>query len=133
MVKKLNKKLDKRKNILYYLSAETAIGCLAQLIRASRLHREGRGFESLNTHHEFFRQMADFYCEKRRRNMKAETKNNIKEILQLIGFTAVAVAFVFQFNNTLKKNETDNTTTKTIKNDSIKTDSIKTVQFAKTR
>ena len=62
--------------------------------------------------------------------MKAETKNNIKEILQLIGFTAVAVAFVFQFNNPLKKNKTDNTTTKTIKNDSIKTDSIKTVIFA---
>ena len=28
-------------------------GCLAQLIRASRLHREGRGFESLNTHQDF--------------------------------------------------------------------------------
>jgi hypothetical protein len=30
----------------------------------------------------------------------------------------------------VKKNKTDNTTTKTIKNDSIKTDSIKTVRFA---
>ncbi len=74
MVKKLNKKLDKRKNILYYLSAETAIGCLAQLIRASRLHREGRGFESLNTHHEFFRQMADFYCEKKKKKHESRNK-----------------------------------------------------------
>ena len=77
MVKKLNKKLDKRKNILYYSSAETAIGCLAQLIRASRLHREGRGFESLNTHHEFVRHMADFYWKKRRKSMKDETKKEM--------------------------------------------------------
>ena len=26
-------------------------GCLAQLARASALHAEGQGFESLNTHH----------------------------------------------------------------------------------
>ena len=36
------------KNILLYARC---FGCLAQLIRASRLHREGRGFESLNIHH----------------------------------------------------------------------------------
>ena len=29
----------------------TACGRLAQLARASRLHREGRGFESLSAHH----------------------------------------------------------------------------------
>ena len=29
------------------------IGRLAQLVRASRLHREGRGFESLSAHHRF--------------------------------------------------------------------------------
>ncbi len=28
----------------------TQIGRLAQLVRASRLHREGRGFESLTAH-----------------------------------------------------------------------------------
>ena len=28
------------------------LGCLAQLARASALHAEGQGFESLNTHHE---------------------------------------------------------------------------------
>ena len=28
-------------------------GALAQLARASRLHREGRGFEPLATHHYF--------------------------------------------------------------------------------
>ena|GEM_PF-2795830 len=31
---------------------EYGYGSLAQLARASRLHREGRGFESLATHHE---------------------------------------------------------------------------------
>ena len=38
-------------------------GCLAQLIRASRLHREGRGFESLNIHQNFNRQMAVFFIQ----------------------------------------------------------------------
>ena len=28
-----------------------SFGCLAQLARASRLHREGQEFESLNIHH----------------------------------------------------------------------------------
>ena len=32
------------------MSAHTEPGRLAQLARASRLHREGRGFESLNAH-----------------------------------------------------------------------------------
>lgn len=27
-------------------------GCLAQLVRATRLHRVGQGFESLSIHHE---------------------------------------------------------------------------------
>ena len=47
--------------MLYYSSAVKAIGCLAQLIRASRLHREGRGFESLNTHQNFIHRMVDFF------------------------------------------------------------------------
>ena len=61
---KIKKTLDKWKNILYYLSAVSAIGCLAQLIRASRLHREGRGFESLNTHQKISRRMAEFFLQK---------------------------------------------------------------------
>ena len=34
-------------------------GCLAQLARASALHAEGQGFESLNIHHEFSKNTAD--------------------------------------------------------------------------
>jgi hypothetical protein len=33
-------------------------GRLAQLVRASRLHREGRGFEPLTAHHHFEHEMA---------------------------------------------------------------------------
>ena len=36
-------------------------GLLAQLARASRLHREGRGFESLTTHHEKDRKCSVFF------------------------------------------------------------------------
>ena len=38
-----------------------SFGCLAQLIRASRLHREGRGFESLNIHHKIQSPNGRFY------------------------------------------------------------------------
>jgi hypothetical protein len=34
------------------------IGWLAQLVRASRLHREGRGFESLTTHNALVTELA---------------------------------------------------------------------------
>ena len=40
----------KEKNILSY---KYFFGCLAQLARASRLHREGQEFESLNIHQKF--------------------------------------------------------------------------------
>ena len=36
--------------ILIY-NQNTFVGCLAQLARASALHAEGQGFESLNIHH----------------------------------------------------------------------------------
>ena len=38
------------KDVLYPLECYLTEGRLAQLARASRLHREGRGFESLSAH-----------------------------------------------------------------------------------
>ena len=37
-------------------------GRLAQLARASRLHREGRGFESLSAHTGFLYVRFDWFC-----------------------------------------------------------------------
>ena len=54
-----NKKTGQvEKNTLIFVHR---FGCLAQLIRASRLHREGRGFESLNIHHKINRPLGDFF------------------------------------------------------------------------
>ena len=54
-----NKKTGQvEKNTLIFVHR---FGCLAQLIRASRLHREGRGFESLNIHHKINRPSGDFF------------------------------------------------------------------------
>ncbi len=39
-------------NNIKYTYRVNRFGLLAQLARASRLHRGGRGFESLTTHHE---------------------------------------------------------------------------------
>ena len=35
----------------FFYNQNTLVGCLAQLARASALHAEGQGFESLNIHH----------------------------------------------------------------------------------
>ena len=35
------------------------IGCLAQLVRATRLHRVGRGFESPSIHHGLLAQLVE--------------------------------------------------------------------------
>ena len=43
-------KNSRQPKILIY-NQNTFVGCLAQLARASALHAEGQGFESLNIHH----------------------------------------------------------------------------------
>ncbi|KKR22960.1 MAG: hypothetical protein UU40_C0012G0009 [Candidatus Uhrbacteria bacterium GW2011_GWD2_41_121] len=45
-----------------YILKRTNKGCLAQLARASRLHREGRGFEPLNTHQKGIYLVGSFFC-----------------------------------------------------------------------
>ena len=47
----------------------SAHGCLAQLARASALHAEGQGFESLNIHHEIL-----LACAKQRRLKKFQCR-----------------------------------------------------------
>src|SRR5206468_2909725 len=47
----LNHGVDRAK-VRFYSTIISSCGRLAQLARASRLHREGRGFERLSAHHE---------------------------------------------------------------------------------
>ena len=53
--KKQKSALKNNKRGVYY-DIILIFGRLAQLVRASRLHRECRGFESLNAHHFCLRQ-----------------------------------------------------------------------------
>ena len=51
--------LKTEKTVVYYLYHLNLYGRLAQLVRASRLHRECRGFESLIAHHFCLRQNGE--------------------------------------------------------------------------
>lgn len=61
--------------------------------------------------------------------MTKKTNNNLKEFVNMVLLTTLAIAVVFHLKGTLKNEKPDNKKQNVIQNNLHKTDSIKTIDF----